>query len=68
MAKIKIDWLELEAKIHTTLFAARDDKQSLRDTVFSIDAIMGDMLKRGYVFDTIDDVPKEQSEVMRVGA
>ena len=59
MARTKIDWLKLEAKIHTALRAVPDEKQSLRDTVFAIDAIMGDMLGRGYVFDTIDDVPKQ---------
>lgn len=59
-ARIKIDWLKIEAKIHTCLRAARDKEMSLVETVFSIDAIMGDELKRGYVFDTIEEVPVNQ--------
>ena len=59
-ARIKIDWLQLEAKIHTCLRAARKKEMSLQETVFSIDAIMGDELKRGYVFDAIEDVPVDQ--------
>ena len=59
MPRAKIDWLKLEAKIHVALRSARESKTSLRDTVFTIDAIMGDQLGRGYVFDTIDEVPTE---------
>ena len=59
MPRIKIDWLKLEAQIHATLRSTREGETSLRDTVFAIDAIMGDMLGRGYVFDTIDQVPQK---------
>ena len=57
--RMKIDWLQVETKIAGLLRDVRDNGMPLRDAIFGIDAVMGDELKRGYVFDVIDDVPKK---------
>ena len=56
---MKIDWLELEAKVSGLLHDVRYNGMPLRDAIFGIDAIMGDLLKRGYVFDVLDEVPSK---------
>lgn len=62
MKRTKIDWLDLETKIFVLLRGVRERDISLREAVFGIDAVMGDLLKRGYVFDVIDDVPKGEEK------
>ena len=59
MAVKRIDWLQIEAKLSGLLHDVRDNGMPLRDAIFGIDAVLGDELKRGYVFDVIDDVPSK---------